>query len=326
MGGRWRGGREAAGLSAPTLDAGDRLAAPGTNARGCRGRASGSSAGRAASGRAASRGAWGRASTPADCMVGGVVCGGAAIGTKGGSLWCPPKCRLHLPRPLFPACAAPQLPSLLADHSHNQQLQPPSSQHRPLNSQTSTRLPPMAAPDVPPVQEAAQEQAVAHRAGLVLGWLQGLKQNAAQSFREASGGGACCCMSNWCARAPLQAPPAAAAAHPTPPDATRRRRRLLIPPFPLPCRRPSHGLRCWTAPRSPSPPAWPRCDAWSSECDGSCATRSCLRFACACCLQTSAVRMLHRAQATGRMRKNVAYFKVNYGIVAVSTTALVSAS
>ena len=28
-------------------------------------------------------------------------------------------------------------------------------------------------------------------------------------------------------------------------------------------------------------------------------------------------------QATGRMRKNVAYFKVNYGIVAVSTTALV---
>lgn len=178
----------------------------------------------------------------------------------------------------------------------------------------------MAAPDVPAVQEAAQEQAVSHRAGLVLGWLQGLKQNAAQSFREASGGGVCCCRSNCRARAPLQAPPAAAAAHPTPPDATRRCRRqpapLLTPPFPLPCCRPSHGLRCWTAPRSPSLPAWLRCDAWLSGCVGSCATRS--------CLQTSAVRILHRAQATGRMRKNVAYFKVNYGIVAVSTTALVS--
>lgn len=35
------------------------------------------------------------------------------------------------------------------------------------------------------------------------------------------------------------------------------------------------------------------------------------------------LNMLAAAQATGRMRKNVAYFKVNYGIVAVSTTALV---
>lgn len=87
----------------------------------------------------------------------------------------------------------------------------------------------MAAPDVPAVQEAAQEQAVSHRAGLVLGWLQGLKQNAAQSFREASGGGVCCCRSNCRARAPLQAPPAAAAAHPTPPDAAAANLRPCSP-------------------------------------------------------------------------------------------------
>lgn len=90
----------------------------------------------------------------------------------------------------------------------------------------------MAAPDVPAVQEAAQEQAVAHRANVVLGWLQGLKQNAGQSFREAK--------------------------------------------------------------------------PWSEVLD-----------------RTAFAKPAGMAEATGRMRKNVAYFKVNYGIVAVSTTALV---
>lgn len=79
----------------------------------------------------------------------------------------------------------------------------------------------MAAPDVPAVQEAAQEQAVAHRANVVLGWLQGLKQNAGQSFREASRGAVGCGRASCRAWAPLQALPAAAAAHPTPPNRLR---------------------------------------------------------------------------------------------------------
>jgi len=78
----------------------------------------------------------------------------------------------------------------------------------------------MAAPDVPAVQEAVQEQAVAHRAGLVLGWLQGLKQNAAQSFREASCGMEGCGSASWrCGAATSTALVLLPTRrHPTPPD------------------------------------------------------------------------------------------------------------